>query len=77
MVEGKKCVVAYCSKTFSPPQRNYCVTKRELLAVVMAANQIRSYLYGQEFELYQQNSLLFLKLNIEYLNLPHSLETLS
>ena len=35
MVEGVECVVAYYSKTFSPPQRNYCVTRRELLAVVM------------------------------------------
>ena len=49
IVEGEERVVAYYSKTFSPPQRNYCVTRRELLAVVMAANHFRPYLYGQDF----------------------------
>ena len=33
IVEGEECVVAYYSKTFSPPQWNYCITRRELLAV--------------------------------------------
>ena len=47
-------MVAYYSKTFSPPQRNYCVTRRELLAVVMAVNHFRPYLYGQEFRLIRQ-----------------------
>ena len=28
MVDGEERVVAYYSKTFSPPQRNYCVTRR-------------------------------------------------
>ena len=44
MVEGEECVVAYYSKTFSLPQRNYCITRRELLAVVMAVNHFRAYL---------------------------------
>ena len=61
MVEGKECVVAYYSKTFSPLQRNYCVTQRELLAVVMAVNHLRPYLYGQEFRLRTDHaSLLWL-----------------
>ena len=61
MVEGEECVVAYYSKTFSPPQRNYCVTRRELLAVVMAVNHFRPYLYGQEFRLHTDHtSLLWL-----------------
>ena len=61
MVEGEECVVAYYSKTFSPPQRNYCVTRRELLAVVMAVNHFRPYLYGQEFRLRTDHaSLLWL-----------------
>ena len=44
-------MVAYYSKLFSPPQRNYCVTRRELLAVVMVVNRFRTYLYGQESRL--------------------------
>ena len=47
MVVGDKRVVAYYSKTFSPPQRNYCVTRRGLLAVT----HFRPYLYGQKFRL--------------------------
>ena len=43
--------IAYYSKTFSLPQRNYCVTRRELLAVVMAVNHFRPYLYGKNFKL--------------------------
>ena len=61
MVDGEERVVAYYSKTFSPPQRNYCVTRRELLAVVMATNHFRPYLYGQEFRLRTDHaSLLWL-----------------
>ena len=48
-VNGEERVVAYFSKTFSPPQRNYCVTRRELLAVVLAVTHFRPYLYGRKF----------------------------
>ena len=58
MVEGEECVVAYYSKTFSSPQRNYCVTRRESLAVVMAVNDFRPYLYGQEFRLHTDHAPL-------------------
>ena len=51
MVEGEERMVAYYSKTFSPSQRNYCVTRRELLAVVMSTNHFHPYLYGQKFQL--------------------------
>ena len=61
MVEGIEWVVAYYSKTFSPPQLNYCVTRRELLAVVMAVNHFQSYLYSQKFRLRTDHvSLLWL-----------------
>ena len=48
---GEERAIAYYSKTFSLPQRNYCVTRRELLAVVMAVNHFRPYLYGKKFKL--------------------------
>ena len=50
-VDGEEKVVAYFSKTFSPPQKNYCVTRRELLAVVMSVTHFRPYLYGRKFRL--------------------------
>ena len=49
--EGKERVIAYYSKTLAPPERNYCVTRRELLAVVKAVKHFRPYLYGTKFKL--------------------------
>ena len=49
--EGQERAIAYYSKTLDPAQRNYCVTRRELLAVVMAVKNFRPYLYGQAFTL--------------------------
>lgn len=42
-------VVAYFSRSLSRPQRNYCVTRRELLAVILGLRHFRPYLYGQKF----------------------------
>ena len=54
-------VVAYYSKAFTSAQRNFCVTKRELLAVVMAVTHFCPYLYDQEFRLRTDHpSLLWL-----------------
>lgn len=44
-------VVAYYSRSLSKPERNYCVTRRELLAVILAVRHFRPYLYGQRFVL--------------------------
>ena len=49
--EGKERVIAFYSKTLSPPEKNYCVTRRELLATVKAIKHFRPYLYGQKFRL--------------------------
>ena len=48
---GRERVIAYYSKTLAPPERNYCVTRRELLAVVKAVSHFRPYLYGRPFTL--------------------------
>ena len=42
-------VIAYASKSLSKPKRNYCVTRRELLAVVTFVKYFRHYLIGRKF----------------------------
>lgn len=42
-------VVAYYNRVFSKSERNYCVTRRELLAVVDAVRSFYHYLYGRKF----------------------------
>jgi hypothetical protein len=51
-VQGRKeRVIAYYSKTLSRAEINYCVTRRELLAIVRTLEHFHKYLYGQEFHL--------------------------
>ena len=49
--DGREVVVAYYSKALSAPEKNYCTTRRELLAVVKAVKHFRPYLYGRTFRL--------------------------
>ena len=42
-------VIAYFSRSLSRAERNYCVTRRELLAVVLGIRHFRTYLYGKRF----------------------------
>jgi len=47
--EGREKVIAYGSRTMSKEEKNYCVTRKELLAVVYFVKQYRHYLYGHRF----------------------------
>ena len=47
--DGVERPIAYFSKVFSKPERNYCVTRRELLAVVSSIKHFHHYLYGKDF----------------------------
>lgn len=47
--DGREHVVAYYSAKFSRPERNYCVTRKELLAIVKSLEHFHPYLYGAEF----------------------------
>jgi hypothetical protein len=48
-VDGHELVIAYANRTLSKPERQYCATRRELLALVWGAQHFRPYLYGQQF----------------------------
>ena len=54
-------VISYYSRALGSAERNYCVTRRELLAVLKAVNHFRPYLYGKEFKIRTDHaSLLWL-----------------
>ena len=42
--------MVYYSKTFTPEQSNYCVTRKKLLAIVKALKHFRPHLYGRKFK---------------------------
>ena len=47
--DGQEKVLAYASRGLGKPERRYCVTRRELLAVVTYIKYFRHYLYGNKF----------------------------
>ncbi|MEW8546534.1 MAG: reverse transcriptase domain-containing protein [Candidatus Thiodiazotropha sp.] len=47
--EGEEKVISYFSKCLSRSERQYCTTRKELLAVVMAVKHFHHYLIGQKF----------------------------
>ena len=49
--DRKEEVIAYASRTLSKPERRYCTTRRELLAVVTFVKHFHAYLLGRHFSL--------------------------
>ena len=49
--EGTEKVIAYGSRVLSSNERNYCVTRRELLAIVWFCEHYKHYLIGRTFTL--------------------------
>jgi hypothetical protein len=47
--DNKEHVIAFFSKALTKPERQYCVTRRELLAVLAAVKHFHHYLYGVHF----------------------------
>ena len=55
---GEERVISYGSKKLNKEQRRYCVTRRELLAVVVFLREFRHYLLGKEFLIRTDHSCL-------------------
>ena len=49
--DGLEHVIAYGSRCLSKPERRYCTTRKELLAVVFFTKHFRAYLLGRSFKL--------------------------
>ena len=48
-IDGKEHAIAYASRTLTRSERRYCVTRKELLALVYFVKYFRHYLYGRAF----------------------------
>ena len=56
--DGEERVVAFASRLLSHAEKNYCVTRRELLAVVYFIKHFRAYLLGHHFLLRTDHTAL-------------------
>ena len=63
--QGKERVIAYASCTIPPENRNYCTTRRELLAVIKFTHQFKHYLLGKPFTVRTDHSSLTWLLNFK------------
>ena len=62
---GTERVIAYMSKSLNIHERAYCVTRKELLAVVTTLKKFHTYLYGQEVLLRTDNSAVSCMTNLK------------
>lgn len=58
-------IIAYFSKCLNKAERNYCVTRKELLAVIKAVEHFRHYLLGREFIIRTDHASLIWLLNFK------------
>ncbi|GBM14276.1 Retrovirus-related Pol polyprotein from transposon 297 [Araneus ventricosus] len=58
-------VIAYFSKSLGKPERNYCVIRKELLAIVKSIEHFHHYLYGRKFLLRTDHASLRWLLNFK------------
>ena len=47
--DGREMVIAYGSRRLTKSERNYCVTRQELLAIVWFSEHFKHYLVGRKF----------------------------
>ena len=57
-INGEERPIAYASRALSKPERNYCTTRKELLAMVSMIKHFRPYLLGREFLLRTDHNCL-------------------
>ena len=65
VIDGEEYVLGYASRTLDKAQRNYCITRLELLAVVHFVRHFRPYFYGRRFTIRTDHSSLQWLLNFK------------
>ncbi|GBM06371.1 Retrovirus-related Pol polyprotein from transposon 297 [Araneus ventricosus] len=69
-IGNEECVIAYFRRSLGKPERNYCVTREELLAIVKSIEYFHHCLYGRKFLLRTYHVSLRWLLNIRELERP-------
>ncbi|GBM38864.1 Retrovirus-related Pol polyprotein from transposon 297 [Araneus ventricosus] len=62
-IGNEECVIGYFSKSLGKPERNDCVTRKELLAIVKSIEHFHHYLYRRKFLLRTDHASLRWLLN--------------
>lgn len=63
--QGQEKVVAYYSRTLNVHERQYCITRKEMLAVVCAVRKFKSYLWGRYVKLRTDNAAVSYMMRIK------------
>ncbi|GBO05542.1 Transposon Ty3-G Gag-Pol polyprotein [Araneus ventricosus] len=62
-IGNEECVIVYFSRNLGKPGRNYCVRRKELLAIAKSIEHFHRYLYGRKFLIRTDNASLRRLLN--------------
>ena len=63
--DGNEKVIGYFSKSLSKPEIRYCVTRKELLSVVLSILHFHHYLYGRQCKVRSDHGALSWLLNFK------------
>ena len=63
--QGQEKVIAYYSRTLSPPEKQYCVMRKELLTIVQAVQYFHSYICGHHFTIQTDHAAIKWLLNFK------------
>lgn len=65
MQDGRERVIAYGSRALNKAERNYCITEKELLAVIFFIQYYRQYLLGRKFTVRSDHQALVWLFNLK------------